>query len=59
MILGFHRLLNIVKVSKYRRFKWAGDVARMEDGRSAFNILTGKPARKDRLIGLVVSMSDY
>ena len=27
------------------RLRWAGDVARMKEGRSAFKILTGKPAR--------------
>ena len=26
-----------------RRLRWAGHVARMEEGRSAFKILTGKP----------------
>ena len=26
--------------------RWAGDVARMEEGRSAFKILTGKPTGK-------------
>ena len=30
-------------VIKSRRFRWAGHVARMEEGRSAFKILTGKP----------------
>ena len=34
---------NIVRVIKTRRLRWAGHVARMEEGRSAFNILTGKP----------------
>ena len=34
---------NIVKVIKSRRLRWAGRVARMEEGRSAFKILTGKP----------------
>ena len=29
-----------------RRFRWAGHVARMEEGRSAFKILTGKPTGK-------------
>ena len=29
---------------KSRRLRWAGHVARMEEGRSAFKILTGKPA---------------
>ena len=28
---------------------WAGHVARVEDGRSAFKILTGKPKGKRRL----------
>ena len=31
---------------KSRRFRWAGHVAGMEEGRSAFNILTGKPTGK-------------
>ena len=29
-----------------RRFRWAGHVARMEEGRSAFKILTSKPTGK-------------
>ena len=33
-------------VIKSRRLKWAGLVARMEKGRSAFKILTGIPTRK-------------
>ena len=28
---------------KSRRLRWAGHVARMEEGRSAFKILTSKP----------------
>ena len=31
---------------KYRRLRWAGHVARMEEGRSALKILTGKPTVK-------------
>ena len=31
---------------KFRRLRWAGHVARMEEGRSAFKILTGKPTGK-------------
>ena len=31
---------------KCRRLRWGGHVARMEEGRSAFKILTGKLARK-------------
>ena len=31
---------------KSRRLRWAAYVARMEEGRSAFKILTGKPTGK-------------
>ena len=31
---------------KSRRLRWAGHIARMEEGRSAFNILTDKPTGK-------------
>ena len=41
-----YRSPNIVMVIKYRRLRWAGHVARMEESRSAFKILTGKPTRK-------------
>ena len=34
---------NIVRVIKSRRLRWAGHVARMEEGRIAFKILTSKP----------------
>ena len=37
---------NIVRVIKSRRLRWAGHVVRMEEGRSAFKILTGKPTGK-------------
>ena len=36
----------IVRVIKAGRLTWAGHVARMEEGRSAFKILTGTPAGK-------------
>ena len=32
---------------KSRRLRWTGNVARMEEGRSAFKILTGKPTDID------------
>ena len=41
-----HRSSNIVRVIKSRMFRWAGHVVRMEEGRSNFKILTGKPAAK-------------
>jgi hypothetical protein len=40
---SLYRSPNIVRVIKYRRLRWAGLVARMEEGRSAFKILTDKP----------------
>ena len=33
---------NIVRVIKSRRLRWAGNVARVEKGRSALKMLTGK-----------------
>ena len=37
---------NIVRVIKFRRLRWTGHVARMEEDRSAFKILTGEPTGK-------------
>ena len=51
---SLHRSDNIVRVIKSRRLRWAGHVARMEEGKSAFKILTGKPTEKRRLGGLGV-----
>ena len=34
------------RVIKSRRLRWAGHVARMEEGRSAFKMLIGKPTEK-------------
>ena len=36
-----YRSLNIVRLIKSRKFRWAGHVVRMEEDRSAFKILTG------------------
>ena len=33
-------------MNKSRRLRQAGHVVKMEEGRSAFNIFTGKPTRK-------------
>ena len=43
---SLYRSPNIVKMIKSRRLRWTGHVARMEEGRSAFKILTGKPTGK-------------
>ena len=41
---------NIVRVIKSGRLRWAGHVARMEEGRSVFRILRGTSTGK-RLLG--------
>ena len=41
-----YRSSSVVRVIKSRRLRWAWHVARMEEGRSAFKILTGKPTGK-------------
>ena len=43
LFLFLYCLPNIVRVTKSRRLRWAGHVARMQKGRSAFKILTDKP----------------
>ena len=48
-LLGLYRSPNIVRVIKSRRLRWGGHVARMEEGRSAFKMLTGKPTGKRSL----------
>ena len=39
---SFYRSPNIVRVIKSRKLRWAGHVARMEEGSSVFKILAGK-----------------
>ena len=46
---SLYRSPNIVRVIKYRGLRWAGHVARMEEGMGAFKILTGKPTGKRAL----------
>ena len=43
-----YRSPNIVRVIKSRRLRWAGHVARMEEGRSVIKILTGTPTGKSK-----------
>ena len=42
---------NIVRVIKSRRMRWAGHVARMEEGRGVQKVLVGKPEGK-RALGI-------
>ena len=43
---SLYRSPNTARVIKSRRLRWGGHVARIEGGRSAFKILTGKPTGK-------------
>ena len=47
---GLYSSPNIVRVIKWRRLRWAGHVARMEEGRGVHKVLVGKPEGK-RLLG--------
>ena len=47
---SLYPLPNIVRVIKSRRLRWEGHVARMEEDRSVFKILTDKRTGK-RLLG--------
>ena len=47
---SLYHSFNIVRVIKYRRLRWTSHVARMEESRRAFKILTSKPTGK-RLLG--------
>jgi hypothetical protein len=38
-----YTLPNIVRVIKSRRMRWAGHVARMEEGRGVYRVLVGRP----------------
>jgi len=40
---SLYRSPNIIRMIKSRRLRWARHVARLEESRSAFKILTGKP----------------
>ena len=37
---------NVTSVTKFRRLRWASHLARLEEGKGSFNILTGKPLWK-------------
>ena len=47
LLHNLYRSLNIVRMIKSRRLRWAGHVARMKEGKSAFKILTDKPTGKN------------
>ena len=45
-LFSVYRSPNIARVIKSKRLRWAGHVARMEEDKSAFKILTGIPTGK-------------
>ena len=45
-----YRSSHIIRVIKSRRLRWVGKVTRIEEGRSAFKMLTGTSAGK-RILG--------
>ena len=51
---SMYRSPNIVRVIKSRRLRWAGHVAKMEEGRSALKILTVNLQERDLWGGLGV-----
>jgi hypothetical protein len=51
---GLHCLYRspyIVRLIKFRRLRWEGRIARMEEGRTAFKILTGEPTGQLPIMG--------
>jgi hypothetical protein len=49
---GLYSSLNVVRVIRGRRLRWAGRVARMGEGRGVYRVLVGKPEGK-RLLGRI------
>jgi hypothetical protein len=43
---GLYSSPNIVTVIKSRRMRWAGHMARMEEGRGVYSVLIGRPEGK-------------
>ena len=47
--ISLYRSPNIVRMIESRRLRWTAHVARMEEGRSTYKILKGKPTGKSHL----------
>ena len=43
---SLYRLPNIIRVIKFKRLRWTGHVAKIEEDRSAFKIISGKSTGK-------------
>jgi hypothetical protein len=49
-----YSLPNIVRVVKSRRMRWAGNVARMGEGRGVHRVLVGKPEGNPDVDGRII-----
>jgi hypothetical protein len=47
---NLHSSPNIIRISKSRRMRWAGHVARMGEKRNVYRLLVGKPEEKRPLV---------
>jgi hypothetical protein len=47
---SLYSLLNIVRVIKSRRMRWAGHVAHIGEGRGVYRVLVGRPKGKRPLV---------
>ena len=54
---SLYRSPNIFRVVKSRILRWTGYIARMEEGRGAFKILTGKPRGNHEVAGSIPGTS--
>ena len=45
-VMSWKRSLDTIRVIRSRRLRWAVHVARLEEGRSVFKILTDRPTGK-------------
>jgi hypothetical protein len=50
--------INVVRVIKSRRMRWAGHIARMGESRGVYRVLVGKPERKRPLGKPKISWED-
>jgi hypothetical protein len=49
-LYSLYSSLNIIRVIKSRRFRWAGHVARVGYRSGAYRIMVGKPERREPLV---------
>jgi hypothetical protein len=50
---------NIVRVIKAKRLRWAGHVARMEEGKGVHRVLVGRPDWADLGVGGRITLTGF